>query len=192
VRVTHTHSAAELSLHRVALVPFLVSHVHPIGEPLDTSRAHASELVTASVLESLGGSGTPEIVAPSEVAPVLAKAGLVAPRADPRRTGQVLQEALGADGYLTGTVRRFRQRVGGPEGATSPASVWLDLELRAAAGDLLWRGVYEETQRSLTDNLFGLGLAWERGFRWLTAEELASYGARALVAQLHEAGRDWK
>jgi hypothetical protein len=191
VRVTLAPPAG-LHLRRIALVPFLVSYAPHPGEPLDTTPAHAADLVTAQVLESLASNDGLQVVPPSEVAPVLAETGFVAPRADPRRTGQLLRARFDADAYLTGTVRRFRERVGGPEGATSPASVWLDLELRGPEGELLWRGIYEETQRSLSDNLLGLGLAWDRGFRWLTAEELALYGARTLVARLSQSGVAWK
>jgi hypothetical protein len=63
------------------------------------------------------------------------------------------------------------------------------MQLRAPEGTLLWRGVYDETQRSISEDLGGFSVARERGFRWLSAEELSEFGARQLVNSMSETVR---
>ena len=82
-----------------------------------------------------------------------------------------------ADVVLVGFVYRFRERIGKGYGVESPASVAFDMHLiRVADGRTIWSAHFEETQKSLGDNLFQLGSFLRRGGRWLTAEELAMSG----------------
>jgi len=96
-----------------------------------------------------------------------------------------------ADAILTGTVRRWVERDGSASGVRHPASVWLTLELRDTRGRRIWTGTYEETQPALSDDVGSLPRAWERGFRWVTAEELADYGVRELVGALAREIESW-
>ena len=82
-----------------------------------------------------------------------------------------------ADVVLVGFVYRFRERLGKGYGAESPASVAFDMHLiRVADSRLIWSAHFNETQKSLGDNLFNLGSFLSRGGRWVTAEELALSG----------------
>ena len=76
----------------------------------------------------------------------------------------------GADANLGGSIRRWSQREGTTSGVRQPASVWIALELKDRGGRVIWTGVYEETQPPLSEDLGSLPRAWERGFRWVTAE----------------------
>lgn len=96
-----------------------------------------------------------------------------------------------ADARLGGAIRRWSQREGGTTGVRRPASVWLVLELRDRDGRVIWNGTYEETQPPLSDDLGSLPRAWERGFRWVTAEELCEYGLRELVDDLAREAAAW-
>ncbi|HTO53944.1 MAG TPA: hypothetical protein VMR50_11205 [Myxococcota bacterium] len=96
-----------------------------------------------------------------------------------------------ADALLSGTVRRYLERDGTSSGVRRPASVWIVLELRDAAGQSLWTGTYEETQPALSDDVGSLPRAWERGFRWVTADDLAAYGVRELVRALGREVDTW-
>jgi len=82
-----------------------------------------------------------------------------------------------AEVVLVGFVYRFRERVGKGYGAESPASVAFAMHLiRVADGRTIWSAHFDETQKSLGDDLFQLGSFLSRGGRWLTAEELAMSG----------------
>ena len=86
------------------------------------------------------------------------------------------------DAVLVGFVYRFRDRVGKGYGAESPASVAFDMHLiRVADSRNIWTAHFNETQKSLGDNLFRLGSFISRGGRWLTAEELADSGLDEII-----------
>ena len=153
------------------------------GEGEDVA-ARGARIVTARLLEELERRRDVDIVPPQSVRQALEPAGLLDPPLDLKAVGAVLRTTFGAQGVLTGRVNRYRERVGSPRGATRPAAVAFDLALRDADGLLLWRGSYEEWQNPLTDDPGSFGRAWNRGFRWVSAEQLAAYGAHQIVQQL--------
>jgi len=98
-----------------------------------------------------------------------------------------LGEAVYADAVLVGRMRRYRERVGDEWGAKSPASVSFVLDLvDVRRGDVIWSANFDETQKSLSENIFAIGNIGERGVRWLTADQLANDGVKRAVAQLHQ------
>jgi len=98
-----------------------------------------------------------------------------------------LGELVFADAVIFGRVLRYRERVGEEWGAKSPASVAFVLDLvDVKRGDLVWTGRFDETQKSLSENIFALGDFTQRGARWLTVEELTLDGVRKAVQQLHQ------
>ncbi len=93
-------------------------------------------------------------------------------------TGRVLK----ADAVLVGRVYRFKERDGTRYAARSPASVSMDMILIGTRkGRLLWEREFTETQKALFDNLYQIGSFLQRGARWLTAEELATYGMKEVL-----------
>ena len=90
---------------------------------------------------------------------------------------------MGADGALVGHLYRFDQRVGGPMTAKQSASVAFDVAMvRISDGIVVWKNSFDETQRSLTENIFNIEQYVQGGLRWFTAEEFASYGMKVLMA----------
>jgi hypothetical protein len=104
---------------------------------------------------------------------------------------QIVEPGAGADAVLSGNVRRFTERDGSASGVQHPASVAIDLVLHDKAGVRIWAGSYDETQRALSEDVGSLPRVWQRGFRWVTAEELAQYGVRTLVEELAREARAW-
>ena len=105
---------------------------------------------------------------------------------DERERAKKLGELAHADAVLFGRVLYFRERVGGDQGVTTPASVSFVLELLdVRRGDIIWKSRFEETQRALSENLFAIANFAERGARWLKAEELAQDGIKKSVRELH-------
>jgi hypothetical protein len=139
-------------------------------------------VVTARLLQALNEETDYEVIGPNEA---LRSGGAGAP------TVAELQRDFGIDAIVTGDVRRFQERKGGPNGVERPAAVWFTLELRSTSGRLLWSGVYQETQEALSDNLMMFGLAWQRGFKWVTAADLANYGARELARAMASETASW-
>jgi hypothetical protein len=92
---------------------------------------------------------------------------------------------FGADAVLLGAVTRFRERSGQAAGTMHPAAVGFEVTLYTAPGaQRLWNAVFSETQQALSENVLSTYRYPGGGTRWLTAEELAQWGARETVAAI--------
>lgn len=87
-----------------------------------------------------------------------------------------------ADGVVIGYVYRFSQRVGESYSAAKPASVAFDLALiRVSDGAILWKNSFDETQRSVSEDIIEASQYMDRGVRWFTVYEWADYGLDQLL-----------
>jgi hypothetical protein len=125
-----------------------------------------------------------QIVSDREVREMVPLVPKGSPEARARRLGQLVY----ADAVVSGRLLRFHEREGESMGAMSPASVAYVLEMwDVKRGDGIWSARFDETQKSLSENLLGLGQVASRGVRWLKAEELSLEGVKKAVNQLHQA-----
>jgi hypothetical protein len=174
-----------LADHREALGRIAVAPLRP-GTSLreDPARARAAAaLVGRYLAEAMAERGI-EVVAPSEVSRALGLEGREEPL-DPHETSRRASTKLGAHGVLLGEVGRFRGRLGQAIGSSQPASVSFAVTLYAAPeGQPLWRAGFDETQRPLFDDLANFFRYPGRGTRWLSAEEMARWGAEEVVDAL--------
>ena len=86
---------------------------------------------------------------------------------------------------VLGEVYRWRERSGEALASEQPASVGYQMSLhQAPGGRRLWSSRFDETQRPLSDDVRNLGRYPGRGSRWLTAGELARWGAAAAAESL--------
>ena len=93
--------------------------------------------------------------------------------------------ALKSDAVIVGYVFRYRERVGTRYSVDSPTSVAFDIHLiRVADGRVLWSGQFNETQRSLSEDLLSLGTFIKRKARWITAHEMAQAGLEDILHSL--------
>jgi hypothetical protein len=100
-----------------------------------------------------------------------------------RRLIVEMGKRLRADAVICGTIFRFRQRVGTALSVETPASVAFGIHLiRVGDGRLIWVRRFDETQRSLSEDLFKLRTFVRRGGGWLTAEELAIFALHEAMA----------
>jgi hypothetical protein len=90
-----------------------------------------------------------------------------------------------ADSVLFGEILSARERVGGEYGAESPASIHLVLSLLdVARRKVIWRAEFQETQKSLTENLFFVFDFFTKGAKWLTVKELMDRGIEKATKNL--------
>lgn len=184
----HSSDVEARAIRRIAVLPPAAGagqkanapFTAPVGTPRASER-EAPELLARQVYLAMAGLANWQIVSESEVREIdTGGAGSDAVRM--KRVGEMVY----ADAVITGTVLRFRERVGEEWGAKSPASVAFTLELvDVRRGDIVWSARFDETQKSLSENLMGVFQIGERGLRWLNAEELSSEGVKQAVAQLH-------
>ena len=92
---------------------------------------------------------------------------------------------LGADTVMAGYVYRFRERIGTAYSVDSPASVAFDVHLvDVTSRRILWIGHFDETQRSLLENLFKIGAFLKRKCAWSTVNEMAVSGLEDMLKTL--------
>jgi hypothetical protein len=97
---------------------------------------------------------------------------------------RMIGNRLESDAVLQMTIERYQERQGTGYSADSPASVAFRFHLlHVNSGRIICTGVFDETQQPLTSNLFALPRIVRRGFRWITAEELAAEGVQR---ELHQ------
>jgi len=86
-------------------------------------------------------------------------------------------QQLHYDAVLITSVKRYQAREGTNYSVVRPASVYFSLQLLAvASGQILWSADFDQTQKTLFENILPSTRSTGSGFRWLTAAELASAG----------------
>lgn len=87
-----------------------------------------------------------------------------------------------AGAVLTGYIYRYEERVGTAYAASRPASVAFSIHLiRSTDGSDIWFGYVDETQQTLSENLFNVSAFWQRKGRWVSADEMAGAGLVKLL-----------
>jgi len=186
----HSTDLESRRIRRIAVVPPTALMAGPQSKVLlgTAPEPRAPERDAAELLARIAYSVTSampnwQIVSDREVREV---AETLSPAAETARLRQIGQGVY-ADAVLTGRVQRYRERVGDEWGAKSPASVAFVLDLvDVRRGDVIWTARFDETQKSLSENIFALGDIGQRGVRWLSAEQLTQEGVKKSIAQLHQ------
>ncbi len=135
----------------------------------------ASQLLTDHLLSFLNGNRRFKIISSHQAITVQSESFSTATHIFVEN--QVLISAGRAaktDSVLAGYIFRFKQRIGTCYSVQYPASVAFGIHLISVAdGSSIWYGHYDETQQSLSENLFRLRLFFKRKWKWITAEEMA-------------------
>ena len=72
------------------------------------------------------------------------------------------------------SLSRFQERIGDQYSVEDPAALAFEFKLiDTKDGRVTCSGRYDETQKSLTENILNFPQAMKRGFKWLTVEQLA-------------------
>lgn len=95
---------------------------------------------------------------------------------------QQIGQTLSAESILLGYTYRWKERAGTDYAVNHPASVAFDLYLiKALDGSVLWKGKFDKTQQSLSENLFDMGTFLKGKGKWMKAEELADLGLESIL-----------
>ncbi len=173
------------TLKKVAVVPF--SHKDTLAKYSGEASASpdtAAELVTRFLTDALAKRGIPVIPA-SDFETAFSARGLQPTDLNPRTAAALAAREFGATAILIGEVSRYRERVGESYGATTAASVAFNATIYTApAVQRVWSSKFDETQRALSENIVNARRYPGGGTRWLTAAELAQWGAESMVEAL--------
>jgi hypothetical protein len=180
-----TFSASPGSLRRVAVMPF-----YPRSDLsrslVDGGRTaeEVAEIVASYIADALMAEGV-SVIPPNDLAIAFTSQGRATPRLDPKAAAETAAREFGATAVVLGEVYRWRNRTGEALGSDRPASVGFQLSLHEAPqGRRLWNSRFDETQQPLTSDVRNLGRYPGGGSRWLTASELARWGAQASAESL--------
>lgn len=84
---------------------------------------------------------------------------------------------LDADLIAVGYVFRYVERIGYDYSAEKPASVAFEINfVNPKDGSIIWRGVFDKTQKSLMEDVFQIGSFFKGGGKWLTVHDLTKQG----------------
>jgi hypothetical protein len=181
-----TFSAPAEATQVVAVVPFAYRPELAYGDTAGgLTPQEVADLVTTFVTEALAAQDI-KVVPPSDVEVVFVNQGRAVPRRDPRAAAEVVGREFGATSVVLGEVIRWRERVGEAYGADQPASVGFEFALRDLTGRTLHHTRFDHTQRTLTADPLTARKYPGGGTRFLTAAELARWGANAAAESLAE------
>jgi len=171
------------ALKKVAVAPLVPgpslegSLVPGSGAPDKTA-----SLVAEFLSQALAADGI-AVVTPGEFGEL--PAGVDGGPADLLAAAKLAADRFGATGVLLGTLERYHDLDGSRRSTSSPASVAFEVTLYAVpSGKKLWTARFNETQHSLNERPLDASRYPGGGTRWLTAAELARWGAEATAGSL--------
>lgn len=150
-----------------------------MGREIASVPPGANQKVARIFTRTLRARGGLTVIPPGESEPAVAALRARDPELSAKEVARRLALDLKADAALQGLLRIYKEREGSKYGA-DPAIVGFDVMLVASDGRVIWRGSYYEEQRPVTEDIGGF---FDRGFGFVTAEDLATYGAEKLVDQ---------
>jgi hypothetical protein len=151
-----------------------------LDHPTVTVPSYAAEKVTRMIYRRLQNWQGIQVMPLDEATAALKAAR--DKREDATTTAELARRIAGrlkTDAVLLGRVSVYQER-GGSKFGGDPATVGFEVRLVAADGRTLWVGNYYEQQRPMNEDLVGF---FQRGGVFVTAEELAEYGADRLVKE---------
>lgn len=196
VTTTSYYSLKEVHLEKIGVLPFFIGR-HPTNlretmncrlcrlsfDPANVS-AGADSTLTHYVQQAMENRYEKQVVPQPEVRKAYGRIPKDEDNDTPMSLATRVGEAVEADHMVLGTVWKYKERVGSAAGTSSPASVAFDLYLvDVPSGKLLWTGSFDETQRSLSENVLDLKAFFSRGAKWLSANELAKYGTNEIIKE---------
>ncbi len=187
--------AQELDLHskKIAVMPFFRGKrpedmAEMINCPLERLcwdqgdlKENAEKTITAMVRRTLENRFGEAVIPLPDTVAAYEKVFASTPQKLPGLLAQKLGEALGADFVFLGNVWRYRDRDDTMTDVPRGASVAFNLVLlKVSTGQKIWKGTFDKTQQSLTDNVLSVKGPVKPGLKWLSANELARLGIKEI------------
>ncbi len=176
---------------RIAVLPFqqakpedVMNRLMPrdIAGQTDLSADSAETVVESLFLEKLGENREIEVIPVDRTKDLyrqLATESISTREADLIRR---LGKELNADAIVVGYVYRYNERKGTAYAVEKPASVAFEIQLvDTREGARKWRAIFDETQRSLMENLLQFRFFVKGKGQWVTAKELAEEGVEQIM-----------
>lgn len=182
----NTGLRVERPIRSAAVVPFFVKTPSEgarrfVEDPISGRLFVAGEIVpnarrelTELIYQKLAGFPQLQLVPLREVERAMKQKAF---SRDPIPSAREMGEAFEIDGVVLGWVFRYEERIGSAIAVERPASVSFSIHLFGVKEDrILWRGVFQETQQPLSENILKFTAFLRTRGRWLRAKGLASVG----------------
>ncbi len=154
------------------------------GGPVSEEAIHK---MTAILFESMVKVGRYDLISPGQARGVYSTLKLSDVVQEEIDIIQKIGQTFSADAVLNGYIYRWQEREGTDYAANRPASVAFDLYLiRPSDGAILWKGRFDKTQQSLSENVLDMKTFIQGQGRWMRAEKLAEFGLDGLLKELFE------
>ena len=173
------------TLKKVAMVPFSYKDtlLKYSGEG-SASPEIAAELVARFMTDAMAKRGI-RVIPASDLATALNAQGVRPGDMNPRTAAELAARKFGATAIMMGQVTRYRERGGERFGTSTAASVAFNATIYTASPvQRIWSSQFDETQRPLSEDMGNARRYPGGGSRWLTAAELAQWGARSAADTL--------
>ena len=172
------------AMKRVAVIPFTHRDTMRTTTVTGASPEMAAQLVTRFITEAMAKRGI-QVIPASDIVTAFNAQGLKPFDVNPRTAAELAASKFGATAIMMGRVSRYRERVGESFGSTSAASVAFDLTVYTApVARRVHSSQFDETQRPLSEHIVNAPRYPGGGMRWLTAAELAQWGAESAANTL--------
>jgi len=150
----------------------------PLYIPQKKNSRHAIQVMTEILSQELGGKNGIRFVDIEQIDALNMTGGESSLDID-----RMVGKRINCNAILETTVNRFTERVGGRYSVESPASVAFEMRLISLEdGAVIWSAKFDETQKSVMENILEWKKANARGFVWLSAEELMREGIKGKLA----------
>ena len=150
-----------------------------LAEP--TTRAVADRL-TGSLFEKLLDAKQYDLIPPGQARGVFSSIINSGSLLEDVEIAQKIGQILSAETVLFGYTYRWKERAGTDYAVNHPASVAFELCLiKAADGRIVWKGKFDKTQQSLSENLFDMDTFLKGKGKWMKAEKLGDLGLESLL-----------
>ena len=135
------------------------------------------QILETTLLNRLRKPDGPQFIPTGETDKIYQRLPLNSLKTIPLQILKSIGEQSNADAILVGYLFCYRERVGYEYAAERPASVAFGVYLiRLNDGKMLWKGVFEKTQKSLFEDLFQLSRFIKEKGKWVTADALLKEG----------------
>ena len=168
-------------MKRIAVIPFTHRDTMRTATVTGVTAEMAAELVTRFITDAMTKRGM-QVIPASDLATAFTAQGLKPFDINPRTAAELAASKFGATSIMIGQVGRYRERQGESFGSTSGASVAFSVKIYTApVVHRVWDRQFDETQRPLSEHIVNARRYPGGGMRWLTAAELAQWGAESMV-----------
>jgi len=172
------------TMKRIAMIPFTYRDTMRTASVTGVNPEMAAELVTRFITDAMTKRGM-QVIPASDLSTAFNARGIKEYDINPRTAAELAASEFGATAIMMGRVSRYREREGERYGSTGAASVAFDLTIYTApVARRVHSSQFDETQRPLSEHIVNARRYPGGGTRWLTAAELAQWGAQSAVAAL--------